>query len=110
MDEQTPEFDPAIAEFYDKAPEEDRLQEGAFLLEALRTRELIERHTSAPPAIVLDIGGAPGAYALWLAEAGYSVHLLDPIPRLVAEAGRPALCRRRLALGFSPGWAGARSL
>jgi ubiquinone/menaquinone biosynthesis C-methylase UbiE len=95
MDEQAHEFDPAIAEFYGKAPEEDRLEEGAFLLEALRTRELIERHAPAPPAIVLDIGGAAGAYALWLAEAGYSVHLLDPIPRLVAEAGRRSAANPR---------------
>jgi SAM-dependent methyltransferase len=37
---------------------------------------------------VVDVGGAAGAYALWLAQAGYSVHLLDPVPRLVAEAQR----------------------
>ncbi len=49
---------------------------------------MIERHAPAPPATVIDIGGAAGAYALWLAESGYSVHLLDPIPRLVAEAER----------------------
>jgi ubiquinone/menaquinone biosynthesis C-methylase UbiE len=88
MDKQPLDFDSSIAEYYGQAPEECRLEEGAFLLEALRTRELIERHAPAPPATVLDIGGAAGAYALWLAEAGYSVHLLDPIPRLVAEAER----------------------
>jgi SAM-dependent methyltransferase len=88
MDQQPLEFDSAIAEYYGRAPEERRLEEGPFLLEALRTRELIERHAPAPPATVLDIGGAAGAYALWLAEAGYSVHLIDPIPRLVAEAER----------------------
>jgi SAM-dependent methyltransferase len=81
-----PEFDSAIAEYYRQWPEERRLESGAFLLEAIRTRELIERHAPASPAIVLDIGGAAGAYALWLAEVGYSVHLVDPIPRLVAEA------------------------
>ena len=37
---------------------------------------------------MVDIGGAAGAYALWLAEAGYTVHLLDAVPRLVAEARR----------------------
>jgi hypothetical protein len=36
-----PELDPAIAEFYHRAPEEDRLEQGAFALEGLRTRELI---------------------------------------------------------------------
>jgi ubiquinone/menaquinone biosynthesis C-methylase UbiE len=88
MDEQAPDFDSTIAEYYRQAPEERRLEQGTFLLEALRTRELIERHAPAAPATVLDIGGAAGAYALWLAEASYTVHLLDPVPRLVAEAQR----------------------
>ncbi|MGA2167330.1 MAG: class I SAM-dependent methyltransferase [Terracidiphilus sp.] len=95
MDEQLPEIDSDIAEYYRQAPEERRLEEGAFLLESLRTRELIERHAPASPATVVDIGGAAGAYALWLAEAGYSVHLLDPIPRLVAEAERRSVVAPR---------------
>jgi SAM-dependent methyltransferase len=95
MREQPLEFDSSIAEYYTLAPEERRLEEGAFLLEALRTRELIERHAPASPATVVDIGGAAGAYALWLAEAGYSVHLLDPVPRLVAEAGRRSVAAPR---------------
>ncbi len=88
MPNQLPEFNPAIAEYYSETPEDDRLAQGPFLLEALRTRELIERHAPAPPATVLDIGGGAGAYALWLAERGYCVHLLDPIPRHVVEAQR----------------------
>ncbi len=88
MDEPPPEFDSRIAEYYRQAPEECRLEQGAFLLESLRTRELIERHAPAAPATVLDVGGAAGAYAFWLAEAGYTVHLLDPVPRLVSEAQR----------------------
>ena len=80
--------DPAIADYYDRAPEEARLEHGAFRLEAARTRELIERHAPPPPAAVLDVGGAAGAYALWLAERGYEVHLVDAAPRLVAEARR----------------------
>jgi ubiquinone/menaquinone biosynthesis C-methylase UbiE len=79
-------FDPAIAAYYDRAPEESRLEQGAFQLEASRTRELIERHAPPPPAIVLDVGGAAGAYAFWLAERGYEVHLVDAVPRLVEEA------------------------
>ena len=81
-------FDPAIADYYDRAPEESRLEHGAFRLEELRTRELIERHAPPPPATVLDVGGAAGAYAFWLAERGYDVHLVDATPRLVAEARR----------------------
>jgi ubiquinone/menaquinone biosynthesis C-methylase UbiE len=92
---QPPEFDSEIAEYYDQAPEEDRLEQGAFLLESLRTRELIQRYAPAAPATVVDIGGAAGAYALWLAEAGYTVHLLDPVARLVAEARRRRATRSR---------------
>jgi ubiquinone/menaquinone biosynthesis C-methylase UbiE len=54
----------------------------------LRTRELIERHAPPAPATVLDVGGAAGAYAFWLAERGYVVHLVDAAPRLVEEARR----------------------
>jgi SAM-dependent methyltransferase len=88
MHGQFPEIDPSIAGYYSQFPEDDRLAQGPFLLESLRTRELIQRHAPAPPSTVLDIGGGAGAYALWLAGLGYSVHLLDPIPRHIAEAER----------------------
>lgn len=81
-------FDPLIIDYYERAPEEARLEQGPSLLEEVRTRELIERFAPAAPRTVLDVGGAAGAYALWLAEAGYAVHLIDPVPRLVAEAQR----------------------
>lgn len=88
-----PELDPTIAGYYHRTPEEDRLEQGPSLLEALRTREVIERHARRPPATVLDVGGAAGAYALWLADAGYTVHLVDAVPRLVAEAQRRSAAR-----------------
>lgn len=87
-------FDPTIADYYERAPEEARLAQGPFQLEELRTRELIQRFAPSPPATVVDVGGAAGAYALWLAQAGYSVHLLDPVPRLVAEAQRRSVAAR----------------
>lgn len=91
-------FDPAIATFYEGTPEESRLQQGPFQLEEARTRELIERHAPPPPVTVLDIGGAAGAYAFWMAERGYAVHLLDAAPRLVDEARRRnARAKRPLA-------------
>ena len=76
-------FDPAIRAYYDHAPEELRLESGPSRLEELRSRELILRHAPEPPAAVLDIGGAAGAYSFWLAELGYAVRLLDAVPRLV---------------------------
>jgi SAM-dependent methyltransferase len=89
------DLDPTIADYYHRAPEEHRLEQGPFLLEEARTRELIERHARRPPATVLDVGGAAGAYAIWLADAGYVVHLVDPVPRLVAEAERRSAARPR---------------
>ena len=86
-------FDPDVAKFYHRTSEDTRLEQGPFQLEQARTRELILRFAPQPPATVLDIGGAAGAYALWLAARGYSVHLIDAAPRLVAEAER----RSRLA-------------
>lgn len=90
--------DPVITDYYDRTAEEDRLGQGPFRLEEARTRELILRFAPRPPATVVDVGGAAGAYALWLAEAGYAVHLVDPVARLVAEAQqRSAAAKRPLA-------------
>jgi ubiquinone/menaquinone biosynthesis C-methylase UbiE len=80
-----PAFDEEILTFYERYPEAQRL-ETDFRLEAARTRELIERFLPPAPATVLDVGGGPGGYALWLAERGYEVHLVDPVPLLVEQA------------------------
>lgn len=87
-DDKGPILDPAIRSYYDRRPEETRLERGLSQLEAARTRQLIARHAPPPPATVLDVGGAAGAYAAWLAAAGYVVHLVDPVPRLIEEARR----------------------
>lgn len=103
MPNQPPAFDPAIAAFYQQTSEENRLGEGAALLEALRTRELIERYAPPVPATIIDIGGAAGAYALWLAEAGYAVHLIDAVPRHIEEAGRRSAASARPLASCSVG-------
>ena len=91
-------LDPAIKAYYDRAQEESRLALGPFQLEALRTRELILRHAPKPPAVVLDVGGAAGAYSFWLAEQAYEVHLIDAVPRLIEVARtRNARVASRLA-------------
>jgi SAM-dependent methyltransferase len=91
-----PEFDPAIKAYYDQSPEESRLAQWSPLEEA-RSRELILRHAPPAPAVVLDVGGAAGAYAFWLAELGYQVSLFDASPRLVDVArARNEKAKRRL--------------
>ena len=84
MSEQAPDgFDRDVKAYYDRAPEESRLSAGPSRLEEARTRELILKHAPPPPAVVLDVGGAAGAYSFWLAERGYDVRLVDAVPRLV---------------------------
>jgi SAM-dependent methyltransferase len=74
-----------IAAYYDRGQEEGRLGDWGRL-EFLRTRELLARFLPAPPATVLDVGGAAGAYALPLAVEGYAVHLVDPVALHVEQA------------------------
>lgn len=83
-----------VLDYYALGLEQGRLDEDYFPLERARTRELIERHLKPPPGVVLDIGGGAGAYALWLAEKGYDVHLLDPVA-LHVEQARAASEERR---------------
>src|SRR5262249_32929123 len=83
-----PNFPDEITRYYQEVAEEGRLAAGPGQLEFVRTQEVVLRHLPPPPATVLDVGGAAGAYALWLAEKGYQVHLLDAVPRLVGEARR----------------------
>lgn len=98
VEQPPPGLDPAIKSYYDRAPEETRLEQWSPL-EGERSRELILRHAPPAPAVVLDVGGAAGAYSFWLAERGYEVSLFDATPRLVDVArARNETANRRLAL------------
>jgi SAM-dependent methyltransferase len=78
---------PEILAYYRRGGEHDRLSAGAGRLEFLRTWDILTRALPAPPATVLDVGGATGAYAAPLARAGYAVTVVDPVPEHVAAAG-----------------------
>jgi ubiquinone/menaquinone biosynthesis C-methylase UbiE len=71
---------------YTATDEASRLRTGWFQLERARTQELILRHLPPAPAKVLDVGGAAGAYACWLASRGYEVHLIDPVGDHIEQA------------------------
>lgn len=77
---------PEILEYYAGFPEESRLGFGSCRLEFERMKEILAGVLPRPPARIIDVGGAAGAYSLWLAEQGYEVHLVDTSPRLVEEA------------------------
>ncbi|HEY2957714.1 MAG TPA: class I SAM-dependent methyltransferase [Actinomycetota bacterium] len=82
-------LDREIAAHYASVPERDRLAgAGTGGLERVRTWELLSRHLPPPPAVVVDVGGAAGVYALPLAAAGYEVHLVDPVALHVEQARR----------------------
>jgi SAM-dependent methyltransferase len=78
--------DEEIRTYYDAGLERDRLMQGYSRIELARTQELLSRYLPSPPAKVLDVGGGPGAYAVWLAEAGYEVRLVDATPLHVQQA------------------------
>ncbi|AHH93793.1 hypothetical protein GCM10010174_91520 [Kutzneria viridogrisea] len=75
-----------LQEYYARGEEDARLRAGAGLLELLRTEELVRRYLPEAPASVVDIGGATGAHARWLARDGYQVYLVDPVELHVSAA------------------------
>jgi ubiquinone/menaquinone biosynthesis C-methylase UbiE len=87
--DQQPSLAEEIRQYYEMGLEAQRLSSALGELEFVRTKEIISRYLPRPPAVVLDVGGGPGAYACWLAQEGYDVHLIDPI-HLHLEQARQA--------------------
>jgi SAM-dependent methyltransferase len=79
-------LDDAVVRHYQAGREEDRIAHGFARLELLRVLEVLRRHLPTAPASVLDVGGATGIHARWLAEDGYQVRIIDITPRHVSRA------------------------
>ena len=79
-----------ILRYYDLGREADRLQIPFFAWERFRTFDLLDRFLPPAPAVILDVGGAAGAYAFPLAEKGYLVDLIDPVPLHLQQAKQRA--------------------
>lgn len=77
-----------VIRHYEVSDEADRLSDGLRALERLRTQELIERHLPDSPGRILDVGGATGVYARWLADQGHDVLVIDVVPKHVEAAQR----------------------
>jgi ubiquinone/menaquinone biosynthesis C-methylase UbiE len=75
-----------VVNYYSNYDEQSRLSNKMGQIEFLRTQNIIKRYLKKPPAVVLDVGGAAGRYSCWLAEAGYDVHLVDPVPKHLEQA------------------------
>ncbi len=54
------------------------------------TQMVLDAHLPPPPARVLDCGGGPGRYAIYLARRGYQVTLFDLSPELLNRARQQA--------------------
>ena len=67
---------------------------GGILRQVVR-HELVDRglseHFPGPPASIADVGGGAGQQAIPLSRRGYRVTIIDPSPKMLAEA------RKRLA-------------
>jgi len=92
-----------ILGYYEIGQEAERLESPFSRWEKLRTLDLLERFLPRAPALILDVGGAAGAYAFPLAEAGYIVDLVDPVPLHVEQARRRAAIGRRVPRNFQVG-------
>lgn len=91
MTETTPQVREEILAYYAQGKEDARLRPGgasAGRLEFWRTQDVLRRFLPAAPARVLDVGGGSGVHAEWLAQDGYEVDLVDPVPLHVEQAAR----------------------
>jgi SAM-dependent methyltransferase len=74
-----------LHDYYERGEERDRLDEPFGQVEFLRTTEVVAEHLPPAPAVVADVGGGPGRYALWLAGLGYDVRHRDLVPLHVEQ-------------------------
>jgi ubiquinone/menaquinone biosynthesis C-methylase UbiE len=82
-----------VAAHYADGYEATRVTREGGTLEMVRTQELVSRYLPPAPAVIYDVGGGPGAYALWLARLGYTVHLMDALPLHVELAGKASIAQ-----------------
>ncbi|MGH3226795.1 MAG: class I SAM-dependent methyltransferase [Streptosporangiaceae bacterium] len=80
-----------LREHYERGEEADRLDQRVGRLEFVRTTEIVLRRLPPAPALIADIGGGPGRYALWLGELGYRVEHRDLMPLHVRQVQDAAL-------------------
>jgi ubiquinone/menaquinone biosynthesis C-methylase UbiE len=75
-----------VAYYETRYDEEARLSDAKGQLELLRTQAILSRYLPNGPLRILDVGGATGVHAFWLASQGHEVTLVDPVPRHVERA------------------------
>jgi ubiquinone/menaquinone biosynthesis C-methylase UbiE len=88
-----------IVRHYETIEEDRRLDDGLGQLELLRTQEVLGRYLPSAPSDILDVGGATGVHATWLAERGHRVHVVDLMPHHVEVAARREGSPGRMSAG-----------
>jgi ubiquinone/menaquinone biosynthesis C-methylase UbiE len=79
-----------IEAYYLQSRESERLLNEWGELERLRTQAIFGQYLPLAPAIIFDVGGGAGVYALPLATQGYQVHLIDAVDLHLEQAKRHA--------------------
>jgi SAM-dependent methyltransferase len=74
-----------VIEHYGVIDEGRRITTGLGRLELERTRHIVRRHLPDGRLTILDVGGATGVHAQWLASDGHDVHVVDLVPAHVEE-------------------------
>jgi ubiquinone/menaquinone biosynthesis C-methylase UbiE len=74
----------AVLEYYESYNEDGRIERD--VIEFLRTKDIILRNLPKEKIKIIDLCGASGHYAYWLAEMGHEVHLMDLSPKHIIEA------------------------
>jgi len=97
-DLEIPESISSILDYYEKTDEAARLQRLESELELLRTRDILARNLPSAPAEVIDVGGGPAVHSFWLSGLGYSVHLVDLVPKHIELAEKLAILNPNDAL------------
>ncbi|HTC32510.1 MAG TPA: class I SAM-dependent methyltransferase [Bryobacteraceae bacterium] len=92
-----------VAGYYQAGQEADRLESPFFRWEKARTLDILDRFLPPAPALILDVGGAAGAYAFPLAEQGYTVDLIDPVALHIEQAKQRAASVQRAPRNFLVG-------
>lgn len=82
-----PEMDPGLASLYARGVESTRLTRVPLELE--RNKAILAERLPSSGRII-DAGGGTGVYSAWLAERGYQVDLVEPIPLHVEQARQVA--------------------
>lgn len=75
-----------LSSYYSQFDEQGRLTPAWGQVEYIRTQNIIRGYLKTPSAVVLDVGGAAGRYACWLAREGCEVHLVDPVSLHIQQA------------------------